>query len=132
MINKVILVGRLGAEPEIKQTKKGDAFANMSIATNKKIKDEEKTTWHKVVVFDPRLAEMVGKYVKSGTQIYLEGEIETRSYEDSGGQKRYVTEIIVPRFSGVIRMLSSKKDNVSSSTIPAAKEDAWDENNPNF
>ena len=132
MINKVILVGRLGADPEIKQTKKGDAFANMSIATNKKMKDEEKTTWHKVVVFDPRLAEMVGKYVKSGTQIYLEGEIQTRNYEDAGGQKRYVTEIIVPRFSGVIRMLSSKKDNEPAASAPAPKPDVWDENKPQF
>jgi len=132
MINKVILVGRLGAEPELKQTKKGDTFANMSIATNKKIKDEEKTTWHKVVVFDPRLAEMVGKYVKSGTQIYLEGEIETRTYEDSGGQKRYVTEIIVPRFSGVIRMLSSKKDNEPAVSAPPPKADVWDDNKPQF
>ena len=131
MINKVILVGRLGAEPELKQTKKGDTFANMSIATNKKIKDEEKTTWHKVV-FDPRLAEMVGKYVKSGTQIYLEGEIETRTYEDSGGQKRYVTEIIVPRFSGVIRMLSSKKDNEPAASAPASKADVWDDDKPQF
>tara|TARA_R100001369_G_C3290987_1_gene163888 strand:- start:8 stop:406 length:399 start_codon:yes stop_codon:yes gene_type:complete len=129
MINKVILVGRLGADPEIKQTKKGDAFANMSIATNKKMKDEEKTTWHKVVVFDPRLADMVGKYVKAGTQLYLEGEIETRTYEDSGGQKRYVTEIIVPRFSGVIRMLSPKGENKPAAPVaPAASsnDDAWD------
>ena len=130
MINKVILVGRLGADPEIKQTKKGDAFANMSIATNKKMKDEEKTTWHKVVVFDPRLADMVGKYVKAGTQLYLEGEIETRTYEDSGGQKRYVTEIIVPRFSGVIRMLSPKSENKPAAPVaPAASsnDDAWDQ-----
>ena len=130
MINKVILVGRLGADPEIKQTKKGDAFANMSIATNKKIKDEEKTTWHKVVVFDPRLAEMVGKYVKAGTQLYLEGEIETRSYEDAGGQKRYVTEVIVPRFSGVIRMLSAKGENKPAA--PASNNDAWDDEKPQF
>ena len=132
MINKVILVGRLGADPEIKQTKKGDAFANMSIATNKKIRDEEKTTWHKVVVFDPRLAEMVGKYVKAGTQLYLEGEIETRSYEDAGGQKRYVTEIIVPRFSGVIRMLSAKGENKPAAPAPLSNNDAWDDEKPQF
>ena len=132
MINKVILVGRLGADPEIKQTKKGDAFANMSIATNKKIRDEEKTTWHKVVVFDPRLAEMVGKYVKAGTQLYLEGEIETRSYEDAGGQKRYVTEVIVPRFSGVIRMLSAKGENKPAAPASASNNDAWDDEKPQF
>lgn len=108
MINKVILVGRLGADPEVKQTKKGDTMANLSLATNKKFKEDEKTTWHKVVVFDPRIADTMGKYAKKGTMLYIEGEIETRSYEDSGGQKRYVTEIVVPRYSGVIKMVSPK------------------------
>jgi single-strand DNA-binding protein len=110
MINKVILVGRLGADPEVKQTKKGDTMANLSLATNKKFKEEEKTTWHKIVVFDPRIADTMGKYAKKGTMLYLEGEIETRSYEDSGGQKRYVTEIVVPRYSGVIKMVSPKSN----------------------
>ena len=64
MINKVILVGRLGADPEVKQTKKGDTMANLSLATNKKFKEDEKTTWHKVVVFDPRIADTMGKYAK--------------------------------------------------------------------
>ena len=105
MINKVILIGRLGADAEVKQTSKGDSMANMSLATNKKFKEEEKTTWHKVVVFDPRIADTMGKYGKAGTMLYVEGEIETRSYQDSGGQKRYVTEVVVPRFTGVIRMM---------------------------
>ena len=108
MINKVILIGRLGADAEVKQTSKGDSMANMSLATNKKFKDDEKTTWHKIVVFDPRIADTMGKYAKAGTMLYVEGEIETRSYQDSGGQKRYVTEVVVPRFTGVVRMVSPK------------------------
>ena len=123
MINKVILVGRLGADPEVKQTKKGDTMANLSLATNKKFKEDEKTTWHKVVVFDPRIADTMGKYAKKGTMLYIEGEIETRSYEDSGGQKRYVTEIVVPRYSGVIKMVSPKS-NGGTPTEAVAPEPA--------
>ncbi len=114
MINKVMLIGRLGADPEVKQTKNGDNFANLSLATNKKFKDKEKTTWHKIVVFDPRIADTMGKYAKTGTLLYVEGEIETRSYKDANGNNRYVTEIIVPRYSGVIRMVGSKSESKSS------------------
>ena len=115
MINKVILIGRLGADPELKKTKNSDSFCNLSLATNKKIKDNEKTTWHKIVVFDPRIAETMGKYAKKGTQLYIQGEIETRSYKDANDNQRYVTEIIVPRYSGVIKMLSGKGESTSSS-----------------
>jgi|TARA_R100000951_G_scaffold116012_2_gene126169 single-strand DNA-binding protein len=115
MINKVMLIGRLGADPELKKTKNGDSFANLSLATNKKIKDNEKTTWHKIVVFDPRIADTMGKYAKKGTQLYIQGEIETRSYKDANDNQRYVTEIIVPRYSGVIKMLSGKGESTSSS-----------------
>ena len=121
MINKVILVGRLGADPEVKQTKKGDTMANLSLATNKKFKDDEKTTWHKVVVFDPRIADTMGKYAKKGTMLYIEGEIETRSYKDASDNQRYVTEVVVPRYSGVIKMVSPKP-NGGTSTEAVAPE----------
>jgi len=114
MINKVMLIGRLGADPEVKKTKNGDSFANLSLATNKKIKDNEKTTWHKIVVFDPRIADTMGQYAKKGTLLYVEGEIETRSYKDANDNQRYVTEIIVPRYSGVIRMVGSKSESKGS------------------
>ena len=127
MINKVILVGRLGADPEVKQTKKGDSMANLSLATNKKFKEEEKTTWHKVVVFDPRIADTMGKYAKKGTMLYVEGEIETRSYKDANDNQRYVTEIIVPRYSGVIRMVGSKSE--SKGGTPAASDTGNDFDN---
>ena len=124
MINKVLLIGRLGADAEVKQTSKGDSMANMSLATNKKFKDEEKTTWHKVVVFDPRIADTMGKYAKAGTMLYVEGEIETRSYQDSGGQKRYVTEVVVPRCTGVVRMVRPK---TSSGAAPAPSNEGSDD-----
>ena len=119
MINKVILVGRLGADPEVKQTKKGDSMANLSLATNKKFKEEEKTTWHKVVVFDPRIADTMGKYAKKGTMLYVEGEIETRSYKDANDNQRYVTEVVVPRYSGVVKMVSPKE---SGETAPSTNK----------
>ena len=118
MINKVILVGRLGADPEINTTSTGSKFANLSLATNKSWKNkqgerQEQTTWHKVKVFDPNLATNVENYARTGTQLYVEGELENRSYKDSKGNQRYVTEVLVPRFSGVIRLVGASK--------PAAK-----------
>jgi single-strand DNA-binding protein len=125
MVNKVILVGRLGADPEVKQTKNGDSFCNLSLATNKKIKDNEKTTWHKVVCFDPRIADNMGKYAKKGTQLYVEGEIETRSYKDANDNQRYVTEVIVPRYTGSIRMLSSKSESKPQSNSDSDFDDQF-------
>ena len=125
MINKVILIGRLGADAEVKQTSKGDSMANLSLATNKKFKDEEKTTWHKVVVFDPRIADTMGKYAKKGTMLYVEGEIETRSYKDSNDNQRYVTEVIVPRYTGSIRMLSSKSESKPQSNSDSDFDDQF-------
>jgi len=130
MINKVILIGRLGADPEIKQTKKGEKFCNLSLATNKKFKDKEgnwaeKTTWHKIVVFDPRLAENMEKYAKSGSQLYVEGELETRQYKDSNDQNRIVTEVVVPRFTGSIRLVGDKSS--ATKTSQSASTDDFDD-----
>jgi single-strand DNA-binding protein len=130
MINKVMLIGRLGADPEIKQTKKGDKFCNLSLATNKKFKDKEgnwaeKTTWHKIVVFDPRLAENMEKYAKSGSQLYVEGELETRQYKDSNDQNRIVTEVVIPRFTGSIRLVGDKSS--ATKTSQSASTDDFDD-----
>ena len=114
MINKVILIGRLGADPEIGNTSQGSKFANLSLATNKSWKDKEGkraevTTWHKIKVFDPGLAVNMENYAKTGSQLYIEGELDNRSYKDSKGNQRYVTEVLVPRFSGVIRLVGNSK-----------------------
>jgi single-strand DNA-binding protein len=98
-VNKVILVGNLGKDPEVKYTPSGMAVANFSIATNENFKDksgqwQERTEWHNVVAFQ-KLAEIVGEYVKKGTKIYIEGRLQTRSWDDKeSGQKRYKTEIL--------------------------------------
>ena len=121
MINKVILVGRLGADPEIGNTTQGSKFANLSLATNKSWKNksgerQEVTTWHKVKVFDPGLAGNMESYAKTGSQIYVEGELENISYKDSKGNQRYVTEVLVPRFSGVIRLVGNSKPAAAKAT----------------
>tara|TARA_R100001510_G_scaffold56300_1_gene61592 strand:+ start:3505 stop:3912 length:408 start_codon:yes stop_codon:yes gene_type:complete len=115
MINKVILVGRLGVDPEIKATSKGDEYANFSLATSKKIKTkdgtwQEKTTWHKITTFDPNLTKTIKDYVSKGTMLYLEGEIDVSEYTDSNGNKKYNTSIIIPRVTGVMKMLGGKGD----------------------
>ena len=131
MINKVMLIGRLGADPEIKQTKKGEAFANLSLATNKKYKTKdgewkENTVWHKIVVWDPRLAENMQKYAKSGTLLYVEGELETRQFKDSNDQNRIVTEVVVPRFTGSIRMVGDKPSGTKTAQ-PSKPSDDFDD-----
>ena len=131
MLNKVMLIGRLGADPEIKQTKKGESFANLSLATNKKYKTkdgewQEKTTWHKIVVWDPRLADTMQKYAKSGTLLYVEGELETRQFKDSNDQNRIVTEVVVPRFTGSIRMVGDKPSGTKTAQ-PSKPSDDFDD-----
>ena len=109
MINIVILTGRLGADPEVKETTQGSKFANLSLATNERYKDKsgemkEKTQWHKVTVFNPNLAESIGKYMKKGDVINVNGQVEYRSY-DNNGETKYVTEIVVPRFTGTVKLI---------------------------
>ena len=98
-VNKVILVGNLGRDPEIRYTPNGAAVANITVATSESWKDkqsgeqQERTEWHRVVFFN-RLAEIVGEYLKKGSQIYLEGKLQTRKWQDQSGQDRYTTEIV--------------------------------------
>lgn len=98
-INKVILVGNLGNDPEVRYANNGNAIANISIATSESWKDrntgeqQEKTEWHRVVMFN-RLGEIAGEYLKKGSQVYIEGKLQTRKWQDNSGQDRYTTEIV--------------------------------------
>lgn len=98
-INKVILVGNLGNDPEVRYANNGSAIANISIATSESWKDkntgeqQEKTEWHRVVMFN-RLGEIAGEYLKKGSQVYIEGKLQTRKWQDKSGQDRYTTEIV--------------------------------------
>ncbi len=113
-INKVILIGRLGRDPEVRYTPSGDAVANFSIATSENWKDKntgekrEKTEWHKLVAFR-RLAEIVAEYLSKGSLIYIEGKLQTREWDDKEGIKRYTTEIVVNQ----MQMLGGKNDSGS-------------------
>ena len=112
-VNKVILVGNLGRDPEIRFTQSGQKIANMSIATSETWRDKqsgerrEKTEWHRVVVFDERLADIVEKYIKKGSKVYLEGALQTRKWTGNDGIEKYTTEVVLQRFSGVLTMLDS-------------------------
>jgi len=117
-VNKVILVGNLGKDPELRYTPTGAAVANFSLATTERYKDrdgnrQEKTEWHNIVAWR-QLAEICGKYLHKGKQIYLEGKIQTRSYDDRDGNKRYMTEIVMDQ----MHMLGNKNDSGDSQYRP--------------
>lgn len=112
---KVILVGNVGQDPEIRYLQSGGSVANLSVATSESWKDKNtgekktETEWHRVCVFG-NLADIVSQYVKKGSKVYLEGKLKTRKWQDQAGQDRYTTEIVVDGFSGVMQMLDSKGD----------------------
>jgi len=112
-INKVILVGNLGQDPEVRYTPGGAAITTISIATSESWKDkntgqtQEKTEWHRVVFFG-KLAEIAGEYLHKGSQVYVEGKLQTRKWQDKSGQDRYTTEVVVDSFNGVMQMLGGR------------------------
>lgn len=115
-INKVILIGNLGADPEIRHTKDGRPIATLSIATNETWKDkntgerQERTEWHRVVIFSEGLANVVERYLRKGSKVYLEGQLQTRKWQDQEGKDRYTTEVVLSRFSGTLVMLDSRQN----------------------
>jgi len=120
MINKVILLGRVGSDPEVKVSTREEKFAGFSLATSERFKNksgewQEKTQWHRLVCWDPNIAKTIEQYVKKGTMLYIEGQIETRQY-DHNGETKYVTEIIVPRYKGILKMIGGKSDSSKVST----------------
>ncbi len=115
-INKVILVGNLGADPEIRQTKDGRPIANLSIATSESWKDKntgerrEKTEWHRVVIFNEGLTRIAEQYLRKGSKVYLEGALQTRKWQDQNGQDKYTTEVVLQGFNGNLTMLDGRRD----------------------
>ena len=117
-LNKVLLIGRLGADPEIKQMSNGKNVARMSLATSDSWKDKntgekkEKTEWHRVVIFNEGLVNIVQQYLKKGAQIYIEGQLTTRKWKDEqSGQDKYSTEIILQGYNSTLKMLNTKTSN---------------------
>lgn len=115
-VNKVIIVGTLGNDPEVKYSASGSAIANLSVATSEQWKDKqtgekkEQTEWHRVVIFG-KLAEVAGEYLRKGSQVYIEGQLRTRKWTDSNGVDKYTTEIVIPQIGGVMQMLGGKRDD---------------------
>jgi single-strand DNA-binding protein len=113
-VNKVIIVGNLGQDPEVRYMPNGNAVANITVATSESWKDQqgqqqERTEWHRVVMFG-KLAEITGEYLRKGSQVYLEGKLQTRKWKDQSGQDKYTTEIVVDQ-SGSMQMLGSRNQN---------------------
>ena len=126
-INKVILIGNLGRDPEIRSMQSGNKMASFSIATSKRWKDKntqeqkEKTSWHNIVVFGDGLVDIVEKYVKKGSKIYVEGELQTRKWQDKDGNDRYTTEVVIQGYNCNLTLLDSRNNN--SNTVDNQSQD---------
>lgn len=115
-VNKVILVGNLGRDPEVRQTQDGSPVVNLSLATSETWRDKasgerrERTEWHRIVIFNERLADVAQRFLKKGSKIYIEGQLQTRKWTDKDGQDRYTTEVVLQRFRGELTMLDGRGD----------------------
>lgn len=135
-VNKVIIVGNLGKDPEVRNSAAGQKIVNFSVATSDVWKDksgqkQEKTEWHRVVIFNPNLAEIASKYLHKGSKVYIEGALQTRKWTDNSGQDKYTTEIVISSYKGELTLLDSKgaADGSSSSGAEwgaSSSTDGWD------
>jgi single-strand DNA-binding protein len=113
-VNKVILVGNLGKDPEVRRMTSGDPVVNLSVATSESWRDKasgerkEKTEWHRVVIFNKNLAEVAEKYLRKGSKVYVEGQLQTRKWTDKDGAEKYSTEVVLQNFRGELTMLDGK------------------------
>lgn len=118
-INKVTLIGRLGKDPDVRRMSNGDPVVNLSVATSESWRDkagerQERTTWHRVVIFNEHLAKVAENYLKKGSHVYLEGSLQTRKWTDQSGQEKYSTEVVIQKFRGELTMLDGKSDGGGS------------------
>jgi len=118
-VNKVILIGNLGNDPDIRSMQSGDEVANLSIATSESWKDKatgerkDRTQWHKVVIFNQPLVNLARNYLKKGSKVYIEGQLETRKWEDKDGKEQYTTEVVLRPYRGELTMLDGRRDGGS-------------------
>ncbi len=142
-VNKVILVGNLGKDPEVRRMTSGEPVVNLSIATSESWKDKssgerkEKTEWHRVVIFNKNLADVAEKYLRKGSKVYVEGALQTRKWTDKDGAEKYSTEIVLQNFRGELTMLDGKGEGgggggrVGASESPASfQRDEMDDEIP--
>ena len=127
-VNKVILVGNLGKDPEVRRMTSGDPVVNLSIATSETWRDKasgekkEKTEWHRVVIFNPNLADVAEKYLRKGSKVYIEGQLTTRKWTDKDGQEKYSTEIVLNRFRGELVLLDARGEGAGGGARMAGSE----------
>lgn len=127
MLAKVIIMGNVGRDPEIRTTSNGDSYARFSLATNKVVKGEKQTQWWDVTVFDSKKAEVVQAYVSRGSKLYIEGELQTREYQAKDGTTKTAVEVIVGRFSGELKMIGERGDGASAPNQEPVVEEIDDE-----
>ena len=119
-VNKVILIGNVGQDPEIRSFQSGGRVCNLSLATSERWKDretneqKERTQWHRVVVFNENLINLIEQYVNKGSKLFIEGQLETRKWTDANGQEKYATEVVLRNFKGEMTFLDSRGENNSS------------------
>jgi single-strand DNA-binding protein len=127
-VNKVILVGNLGADPEVRSLPSGNKVVNLSIATSESWRDKnsgerkEKTEWHRVVIFSEGLARVAEQYLKKGSKVYLEGQLQTRKWQDQSGQDKYSTEIVLQGFNSNLTMLDGRSEGEGSGGFSGPRE----------
>lgn len=125
-VNKVILVGNLGRDPEVRYTQDNRKIVHLSIATSERWKDRgsgdqrERTEWHRVVIFNEQLADIAERYLTKGRSVYIEGQLQTRRWTDQNGQERYTTEVVIPRFRGELVLLGGRGQDEGPAESPAA------------
>lgn len=118
-VNKVILIGNLGRDPEARTMQSGDEMVNLSIATSESWRDKasgerkEKTEWHRVVIFNEHLVKVAKQYLKKGSKVYIEGQLQTRKWTDQAGVEKYSTEVVLPRFRGELTMLDGRGEGAA-------------------
>jgi single-strand DNA-binding protein len=124
-VNKVILIGNLGADPEVRSTQNGGKVVNLRLATSENWKDKasgerkERTEWHRVVIFNDRLGEVAERYLKKGAKVYVEGQLQTRKWTDKDGAEKYTTEVVLSQFRGELTMLDGRSGGMGDAPAMA-------------
>ena len=124
-VNKVILVGNLGKDPDVRRTTSGDPIVNFTLATSENWRDKatgerkERTEWHRVVIFNENLAKVAEQYLHKGSKVYVEGQLQTRKWTDKDGNEKYTTEVVLSRFRGELQMLDSRDSGSSREALSA-------------
>ncbi|TDQ66244.1 single-strand DNA-binding protein [Maritalea mobilis] len=134
-VNKVILVGNLGADPEVRNTNDGRPIVNLRIATSERWRDKnsgeqrERTEWHRVVIFNEGLCRVAEQYLRKGSTVYIEGQLQTRKWQDQDGNDRYSTEIVLQGFNSTLTMLGGRSDNAGDSNYGGGGGSSYGGNN---